>query len=83
MNSVKDESHSRAMLDAYATVQNMPDKDKCLKDCVKSIRQSQVRRRMGVLQAQIKTAQDSKNDEEHLNKLLSEYSSLIRQKVEA
>lgn len=83
MNSVKDESYSRAMLDAYATVQNIPDKDKCLKDCIKSIKQSQVRERMNALQAEIKTAQDSKKDDGHLEKLLSEYSSLIRQKVEA
>ena len=82
INSTKNESHSKTMLDAYASVENIQDKDKCLKDCVKNIKQAQIKEKMKMLQQEIKTAQDTKKDSGYQAKLLSEYNDLIRQKVE-
>lgn len=80
INFVKDEAHCKEILDAYAMAQDISDRDKCLKDCIRNIRQIYIKDRMKHLQNQIKTAQTTK-DEGSLGKLLSEYNSLIRQKV--
>jgi uncharacterized membrane protein (DUF106 family) len=62
-------------------VQDVTDKKKCINDCVKNLKQVNFRLKMQQLQNQIKAAQTIQ-DESHLKKLISEYSSLIRQKVE-
>ena len=82
INSIKDESHCKTMLDAYAAVQEIPDKDKCFKDCIKNIKQTHVKEKMKRLQLAIKAAQESERGDEDLKKLLNEYNNLIRQKVE-
>lgn len=82
INLVKDESHSRAMLESYAAIQEIQDKDKCLRDCVKNIKQAQVKDSMKSLQFKIKTAQDLNSDEESQSRLLKEYNNLIKQRVE-
>jgi len=82
INSLGNESHSKAMLDAYAAVQEIPDKNKCFKDCIKNLKQTEVKEKMKSLQHQIKIAQETETSEDSLRKLLNEYSSLMKQKVE-
>jgi len=82
INSVKNESYCKAILDAYAAVGELVDKEKCLKDCIKNLKQSHVKVKMKMLQAEIKSAQELKKGEQHLGKLLSEYNNLIKQKAE-
>jgi len=82
VNSIKDQRRCRIILDAYASTQEVTDKDKCFKDCIKNIKQTDLKFRLKALQAEIARAHDLKTDEESLNKLLSEYNGLIRQKTE-
>jgi len=81
LNSIKEESYSQQLVDCCASVQENTDKNKCFKDCLKSVRQTGMKNRMKSLQGQIKTAQTAK-DEASLLKLLNEYSGLIKEKIE-
>jgi hypothetical protein len=78
---VKDQSHCSAILDACTIVQEVQDPDRCVRDCIKKIKQSQLDQRKKRLEDQIKTAQDAK-DHDYIKTLLNEYNTLIRQKVE-
>jgi DNA primase len=81
INHVKDQSHCSAILDACTIVQEVQDPDRCVRDCIKKIKQSQLDQRKKRLEDQIKTAQDAK-DHDYIKTLLNEYNTLIRQKVE-
>jgi DNA primase len=81
INCLKNETHSQILSESCALVQDVSDKKKCINDCVKNIKQTYVKDKMQRLQGQIKTAQAAQ-DESYLNRLINEYNSLIRQKVE-
>jgi DNA primase len=81
-NYVKKEEYCKTLVDACSAVEDVTDKDKCLKDCIRSIKQSHIKMRMKDLQGQIKTAQEQNYDEEYLSRLINEYNSLLKQKIE-
>lgn len=80
-NFVKKEEYCKTIVDACSVVEDITDKSKCLKDCIRNIKQSHIRDKMKDLHNQIKTAQEQNYDEEYQGRLMNEYNNLLKQKA--
>ena len=72
------ETNKRLIAEIAATTEAVSDKDRNLKDCIKSVKRENIKEKMNQVQMKINMAQGSK-DEGRVDSLLEEYNTLLKE----